>query len=223
MTVKVKICGLRSAPALDAALQSGAEYFGLVFFPRSPRNIGPGEARALVERAAARATSVALLVDPDDAAVETVVRGVMPDMLQLHGRETPERVSEIRERWKLPVIKAIRVGSEADARGSIAYDGIADMVLFDALPPPNDAQALPGGNGIPFDWQALVNMTPGRREFILSGGLNAANVSEAIAATGARFVDVSSGVETAPGEKDPDMIRGFIAAARSGQNERKVG
>lgn len=223
MTVKVKICGLRSAPALDAAIQAGTDYFGLVFFPPSPRSIGPGEARALVERASGRAVSVALLVDPDDAAIETVLREVAPGMLQLHGRETPERVAEIRERWKLPVIKAIRVGSEADARASIAYDGIADMVLFDALPPSGDTQALPGGNGVPFDWQTLADMSRDKRQFILSGGLNAANVSEAIAATGARFVDVSSGVESAPGEKEPEMIRGFIAAARAGQNERKVG
>ena len=120
MTVKVKICGLRSAPALDAALNAGADYFGLVFFPRSPRNIGPEEARALVARAAGRAVSVALLVDPDDAALDIVTGTVAPDMLQLHGRETPDRVAEIRERWKLPVIKAIRVGSEADAKGAIA-------------------------------------------------------------------------------------------------------
>lgn len=215
MTVKVKICGLRTAPALDAALEAGADCFGLVFYPRSPRNVTLGDAHVLVARAAGRAVSVALLVDPDDGAIDAVAREVAPGMLQLHGSETPERVAEIRERWKLPVIKAIRVGRQADARGAIAYDGIADMVLFDALPPSGDAKTLPGGNGVPFDWRALKDMSRDRREFILSGGLNAGNVGEAIAATGARFVDVSSGVETAPGEKDPDMIRAFAAAARA--------
>lgn len=219
MTVKVKICGLRTAPALDAAIGAGADYFGLVFYPRSPRNITAREARELVARAAGRAVSVALLVDPEDDAIETVLREVGPDMLQLHGRETPRRVAEIRKSWNLPVIKAIRVGSEADARGSADYDGIADMVLFDAMPPKDDSAALPGGNGVPFDWRVLADMSRERRQFILSGGLDASNVGEAISATGARFVDVSSGVESAPGEKDPAMIRGFITAARGGRQE----
>jgi phosphoribosylanthranilate isomerase len=215
MTVKVKICGLRDGRALDAALDAGADLVGLVFYPPSPRNVSVAEARALVERAAGRARTVALMVDPDDGEIDTVVREVGPDMLQLHGAETPERVAQIRKKWNLPVIKAVRVGTEADARASIAFDGIADMVLFDTLPAPGDEAALPGGNGVPFDWRALMNMSREKRRFILSGGLDPDNVAAALDATGAPIVDVSSGVESSPGEKDPELIRRFIAAAKA--------
>ncbi|MGD9866877.1 MAG: phosphoribosylanthranilate isomerase [Hyphomicrobiales bacterium] len=214
MTVKVKICGIRTPEALDAALDSGAQWFGLVFYPRSPRNVTLETARALVARARGRIPAVALLVDPGDAQIEDVVSTVAPQWLQLHGDETPERVAEIRKRFGLPVIKAIRVAGEAEAKQAIAYDGIADMVLFDALPPGDDAAALPGGNGVPFDWRALRNMTRAKRHFILSGGLTPGNVQAAIAATGAETVDVSSGVESAPGVKDPARIRAFIRAAQ---------
>lgn len=215
MSIKVKICGLRTAEALDAAIDAGADYFGLVFYERSPRNVGHAEARELAARGRGHARSVALLVDPDNDTLRRVVDEVGPDMIQLHGNETPERVSEIRKIAERPVIKAIRVAGEEDARRSMAYDGIADMVLFDALPPTGDTSALPGGNGVPFDWQALGDMSRDKRQFILSGGLTCENVQEAIAATGATFVDVSSGVESAPGHKDKRLIQRFVAAAKS--------
>lgn len=214
MTVKVKICGIGTPEALDAALGAGAEWFGLVFYPRSPRNVSLETARALVRHARGRIPAVALLVDPTDEQLDEVVSTVAPQWLQLHGSESPGRVAEIRQRFGLPVIKAIRVAGEAEARQAIAYDGIADMVLFDAQPPADDVGALPGGNGVPFDWRVLKNMTPGKRRFILSGGLTPRNVQEAIAATGAEIVDVSSGVESAPGVKDPALIRSFVEAAR---------
>mgnify|MGYP002624686812 CR=1 FL=1 len=215
MSIQVKICGLRTAEALDTAIDAGADYFGLVFFERSPRNVDIPTARDLAGRGRGRARSVALLVDPGDGMLSDVLDDVNPDIVQLHGSETPERVQEIRRAAGRPVIKAIRVASEQDARQSIAYDGIADMVLFDAMPPVQDDTALPGGNGVPFDWQALKDMSREKRGFILSGGLTCDNVQDAIAATGAKFVDVSSGVESAPGEKDNHLIRRFIAAARA--------
>lgn len=215
MSVKIKICGLRTSEALDAALDAGTDYFGLVFYPRSPRNVALGVARALAEHGRGRAKSVALLVDPLDSDLQQVLDEVSPDLVQLHGRETPARVSEIKALADRPVIKAIRVASEADARTAVAYDGIADMILFDALPPDVNAGTLPGGNGVPFDWQALAGMNREKRAYILSGGLTCDNVRQAIAATGTKFVDVSSGVETAPGEKDNHLISRFIAAVKS--------
>lgn len=217
MSVKVKICGLRTLVSLDAALDAGADYFGLVFYDPSPRNVDSETARSLVVRASGRAQAVALMVDPGDDAISAVIRNVDPDLIQLHGNETPERVAEINVKFGVPVIKAIRVATEADAKNAIAYDRIADMVLFDAMPPAGDAASLPGGNGVPFDWKALAGMSRDKRGFILSGGLDSDNVREAIAATGTRFVDVSSGVESAPGVKDDTLIRRFIAAARSAE------
>lgn len=217
MSVKVKICGLRTLVSLDAALDAGADYFGLVFYDPSPRNVDSETARSLVVRASGRAQAVALMVDPGDDAISAVIDNVDPDLIQLHGNETPERVAEINVKFGVPVIKAIRVATEADAKNAIAYDRIADMVLFDAMPPAGDAASLPGGNGVPFDWKALAGMSRDKRGFILSGGLDSDNVREAIAATGTRFVDVSSGVESAPGVKDDTLIRRFIAAARSAE------
>lgn len=215
MSVKVKICGLRTPESLDAALDAGADYFGLVFYEPSPRNVDSETARSLVVRARGRAQSVALMVGPDDDAISALIEAVNPDLIQLHGNEPPERVAEIKQKFGLPVIKAIRIATEQDARGAIRYDGIADMVLFDAMPAAGDTASLPGGNGVPFDWRALANMSREKRGFILSGGLDSDNVREAIAATGTQFVDVSSGVESAPGVKDNNLIRRFIAAARS--------
>lgn len=213
MSVNVKICGLRDIGALDAAIDAGADYVGLVFYPPSPRNVGLDEAAVLAERARGRATIVALLVDPDDAQVERVSRDVRPDMIQLHGSESPDRVAEIKRLSGRPVIKAIKVATRADVDEAADYDDVADTLLFDARVPEGAAGMLPGGNGIPFDWQALAGVDA-RSGFLLSGGLDADNVVEAIRLTGAPIVDVSSGVEEAPGIKDPDLIRRFIAAAK---------
>lgn len=214
MSTQIKICGLSTPDALDAALGAGADYFGLVFYPRSPRNVGHDTARALVERAGERAKSVALMVDPDDAAIQDIVERVKPSLIQLHGQETPERVREVKRLSGRPVIKAIKISGQGDVEEAQVYDGIADFLLYDAKAAPDDAAALPGGNGVPFDWKALMGVK-GRQDFMLSGGLNPDNVGKAIAMTGAHMVDVSSGVETAPGEKDTTLIRKFIAAARS--------
>ena len=212
MTTEVKICGLRSEPALDAALAGGADYVGFVFYPRSPRNIEPAAARALADKARGRAKIVALLVDPDDALLDDVIATVAPDIVQLHGAETPGRVGEIARRYGKPVMKAVAIATADDVTTALEYAGHADRILFDAKPLPGET--LPGGNGIAFDWQALAGLE-GRVDFMLAGGLTPDNVGEAIRLTGARAVDVSSGVESRPGEKDPDLIRRFIQAAKT--------
>ncbi len=214
MDIKVKICGLRTPESLDAALDAGADYFGLVFYGPSPRNVGHARAAELAARGRGRARSVALLVNPEDAAVKRVADEVAPDLIQLHGSETPGRVREIKELTGREIIKAVTVENAADAAAARNYDGAADFILYDAKAPEGAGGALPGGNGVPFDWQALIGVKE-RGSFMLSGGLTCDNVAAALAATGARAVDVSSGVESAPGEKDADLIRRFIAAAKS--------
>lgn len=212
MTTEVKICGLRSEPGLDAALAGGADYVGFVFYPRSPRNIDPAAARALADKARGRAKIVALLVDPDDALLDNVITTVAPDIVQLHGAETPGRVGEIARRFGKPVMKAVAIATADDVTAALEYAGHADRILFDAKPLPGEP--LPGGNGIAFDWKALAGLE-GRVDFMLAGGLTPGNVGEAIRLTGARAVDVSSGVESRPGEKDPNLIRRFIQAAKT--------
>lgn len=214
MTIEVKICGLRDEAALDAALAGGADYVGFVFFARSPRNILPQAARTLADKARGKAKVVALFVDPDDALLAATVETVAPDIVQLHGAEPPARVAEIARRFGLPVMKAVSVAGARDVEAALAYAGSADRILFDAKPAPDDAGALPGGNGVAFDWQALAGLE-GRIDYMLAGGLTPGNVAEAIRSTGARAVDVSSGVESRPGEKDPDLIRHFIHAAKT--------
>jgi len=214
MTTEVKICGLTTEAALDAALAGGADYVGFVFHAKSPRNIDPDAARTLADKARGRAKIVALFVDPDDSQLARVVDALVPDVIQLHGGETPERVADIARRFGRPVMKAIEVAAAGDAQTALAYAGKADRILFDAKPPEGGANALPGGNGVPFDWQALDGVR-GRMDFMLAGGLTAANVGEAIARTGAKAVDVSSGVESRPGEKDPELIRRFLHAAKT--------
>lgn len=214
MTTEVKICGLRDDTALQAALDAGADYVGFVFFARSPRNVTPAVARGLAEKARGHAKVVALLVDPDDALIEDVVTAVDPDIIQLHGAETPERVREIAGRFGRPIMKAVAVTDAADVEAALAYAGAADRILFDAKALPSEGSALPGGNGVAFDWRALAGVD-GRIDFMLAGGLNPGNVAEAVRLTGARAVDVSSGVETKPGEKDADLIRRFISAAKT--------
>jgi len=210
-STKVKICGLKTEAAMEAALASGADYVGLVFFPPSPRNVSPQAAHTLAAKARGRAKIVALLVDPDDAVIETVIASADPDILQLHGDETPERVEEIRRRWGKPVMKAIKVETAGDAEAALGFHGIADLILFDARAP--EESTRPGGNGAPFDWRALLGVKDQVR-YMLSGGLTLDNVAEAIRITGAAIVDVSSGVESRPGEKDPELIRRFLRAAK---------
>jgi len=215
MSVKVKICGLRTEAALEAALDAGADYVGLVFFPPSPRNVTPQAARALAQKARGRAKVVALMVDPDDGLIDAVVAAAAPDLIQLHGQETPERVAEVRRRWGRPVMKAVAVATAADAADAHRYRAAADLVLFDARAPAEATR--PGGNGAPFDWRALLGIGGEGVPFVLSGGLTPDNVAEAVRLTGAAIVDVSSGVESRPGEKDPELIRRFIRAAKGGR------
>lgn len=211
MGVTVKICGLSTIEALDAALAAGADMVGFVCFDKSPRNVSLDEARFLSQHALGRARRVVLTVDADDAAIAAVV-ALDPDMLQLHGRETPERVAAIRARFGLKVMKALAISEPGDLAQIASYESVADMLLFDARQPP-DAM-LPGGNGQAFDWRLLRNVSL-TKPWLLAGGLDPDNVTEALAITGAPGVDVSSGVERAPGLKDPGKIRDFIAAVRA--------
>jgi phosphoribosylanthranilate isomerase len=211
MSLIVKICGLSTPAALDVALDAGADMVGFVFFPPSPRNVSLATARALGALVRGRARKVALSVDADDALLDAVVKALAPDMLQLHGKETPERVGALKKRFGLPVMKAIAVEGKGDLAAAAAYIGVADRLLFDARAP-RDA-TRPGGLGKPFDWTLIRGAVPGV-PVMLSGGLDAGNVGEALRITRAPAVDVSSGVERAPGEKDPDKIRAFVRAAR---------
>jgi phosphoribosylanthranilate isomerase len=212
MGLTVKICGLRTPEALDIALHAGADMVGFVFFPPSPRHVDFAAAQALGARIKGRALKVALFVDADDEWIAASIAALAPNLLQLHGKETPERVFAVKGRFRLPVMKAIALETRHDLTGVPHYTRIADRFIFDARAP-RDA-TRPGGLGKPFDWRLLKNLDP-RVPFMLSGGLNRDNVAEAIAMTGADGVDVSSGVERAPGEKDPDLIREFIRAARA--------
>jgi phosphoribosylanthranilate isomerase len=211
MTLHVKICGLRTPEALDAALEGGADMVGFVFFPPSPRNLGFEAARALGERVKGRARKVALSVDATDAELAQAIDALKPDLLQLHGKETPERVVAVRTRFGLPVMKALPVEARADLAPIRIYEKIVDRILFDARAPREATR--PGGLGKAFDWHLLENLDLAV-PFMLSGGLDAGNVADALRVTRAPSVDVSSGVERAPGEKDPDKIRAFVRAAR---------
>jgi phosphoribosylanthranilate isomerase len=212
MDLAIKICGLRSRETLDAALDAGADMVGFVFFPRSPRHIDFAAARDLGAHVAGRALKVALSVDAGDEWLAASIEALQPDLLQLHGKETPQRVTAVKARFRLPVMKAIPVETRGDLACVRDYAAVADRLIFDAQAPRGATR--PGGLGKPFDWRLLKNLDPAV-PFMLSGGLNCDNVAEAIAITGAGAVDVSSGVERAPGEKDPGLIRGFIDAVRA--------
>jgi phosphoribosylanthranilate isomerase len=212
MSLLVKICGLKTLETLDAALEAGADMVGFVFFPPSPRHLGFEAARALGERVQGRARKVALSVDAHDADLSQFIEALKPDMLQLHGTETPERVATVRSRFGLPVMKAIPVEQRSDLSPIHLYSNVSDWILFDARAP-RDA-TRPGGLGKPFDWRLLEHLELSV-PFMLSGGLDAGNVAEAIKITRPQAVDVSSGVERAPGEKDSDKIRQFIRAVRA--------
>jgi phosphoribosylanthranilate isomerase len=215
MSLLVKICGLKTPDALDAALDAGADLVGFVFFEPSPRHIVRYEtARELGERVQGRAGKVALTVDADDLTFEQIVESLKPDMLQLHGKESLQRILTLKRKFGLPVMKAIPVETRSDLEAIRTYARVADRLLFDARSPREATR--PGGLGTPFDWTLLKDLDPGI-QFMLSGGLDAGNVAEALAITRAPGVDVSSGVERAPGEKDPEKIRAFIEAAREAQ------
>jgi phosphoribosylanthranilate isomerase len=209
--VLVKICGLSTPQTLDATIAAGADLAGFVFFAKSPRHIDLDTARALGEQAAGRIQKVALTVDADDAALAEIVAALRPDMLQLHGHESPERVGAVKARFGLPVIKAIGVASAADVAAARSYDGVADWLLFDAKPAPD--ATVPGGAGVVFDWELLRNISAAK--WMLSGGLDPENVAAALGQTQAPAVDVSSGVESARGVKDAGKIATFVAAVRA--------
>lgn len=209
--IRVKICGLRTVADMAAVVSAGAAYAGFVFFPKSPRHLTTDQARLLAFAAPPGLAKVALTVNADDAMLDDIIEAVPLDMLQLHGAESPERVAEVRARYGLPVMKAVGVADEADLAVLTEYSLAADQILIDAKPP--KGADLPGGNGLSFDWRLLV----GRkwlRPWMLAGGLTPENVAEAIRLTGARQVDVSSGVERAPGVKDAALIAEFVKAAR---------
>ena len=211
MTETVKICGLSDAATLEAALSAGADMVGLVFFAPSPRNVSLSLARRLGDQARGRARIVALTVDADDRTLDAIFDALAPDIVQLHGREAPERVNAIGARYRRPTMKALGVAEPADLIAAERYAGSADFLLIDAKPPASAGR--PGGNGVAFDWTLARGFAPAM-PWLLSGGLDPDNVERAVREAGAHGVDVSSGVERAPGEKDPDRIRAFVAAAR---------
>ncbi|MGI3209596.1 phosphoribosylanthranilate isomerase [Roseovarius tibetensis] len=210
MDTRVKICGLTTVPDVLAASEAGAAYVGFVFYENSPRHVTPQAARALAIEVPPGIAKVALVVDAGDEALDALTRTVPLDMLQLHGRETPGRVAEIRARYGLPVMKALGIAEPADLAQIGSYGEVADQLLIDAKPPKGADR--PGGNAAAFDW-SLIDGFEWPRPWLLAGGLTPENVTEAVRRTGARQVDVSSGVEVSPGCKDADRIRAFIAAA----------
>jgi phosphoribosylanthranilate isomerase len=216
MPLLVKICGLKTPDALDAALSAGADMVGFVFFEPSPRHVTVAAARVLGEHVKGRARKVALSVDSADDQLAAIVDALKPDLLQLHGRETPERVATVRARFGVPVMKALPIAAREDLSPLRLYAQVADWILFDARAPREATR--PGGLGKPFDWRLLQNLDLAV-PFMLSGGLDAGNVADALRATRAPAVDVSSGVERSPGVKDPEKIRAFVRAARVAEGE----
>lgn len=211
--MKVKICGLKTEEALLASLAAGADFIGLVFFEKSPRNVSLEQAQKL-RRLAGSTPVAAVTVNPDNAFLDTLTKTVKPDLIQLHGHETPARVEQIKTRYGIPVIKAIGVDADTDPTELVAFDTIADMLMFDAKAP--EGSALPGGRGVAFDWNMLRGLKL-RKPWFLSGGLTPENIREAIAVSKARMVDVSSGVESAAGVKDLQKIRRFIENAKQSE------
>jgi phosphoribosylanthranilate isomerase len=212
MALDIKICGLKTAEALDAALAGGASHVGFIFFPKSPRNVSPADAGRLRDKARGKAQAVAVTVDADDATLDAIVAAMRPDMLQLHGLETPARVTAVKARYGLPVMKAFSVREGADLAAIAAYRGIAERFLFDAKPPAGADR--PGGNGVTFDWRILAGLDAGVTYF-LSGGLTTDNVGDAVRIANPPGLDISSGVESAPGVKDPALIEAFFRAVRT--------
>lgn len=212
MSLIVKICGLSTPATLDAALSAGSDMVGFVFFPASPRHVDLDTARVLGKQARGRAIKVALSVDADDALLANSIDALQPQILQLHGSESVARIRDIKQKFGLPVMKALAVATKADLAVLPGYAAVCDRILFDAKPPKDATR--PGGLGEPFDWHLLEGLNLAL-PYMVSGGLDASNVAEALRVTRAGGVDISSGVESAPGIKDPDMIRDFLRAARA--------
>jgi phosphoribosylanthranilate isomerase len=210
--VKAKICGITDKKALAAAVEHGADYIGFVFFSPSPRDIAPARAATLAKEIPQHVKTVAVMVEPSDEELEELFAKFTPNYLQLHGNESVQRLSEIREKFNVRIIKAITVRSGDDIATAAAYGSVADMLLFDAKAP--ESNPLPGGNGLSFDWHLLADRRFDR-PWVLSGGLSAENVAEAVRITGARLVDVSSSIETAPGEKDATLIEAFLKKVKA--------
>lgn len=213
MSIAAKICGLSSEETVAAAITGGADYVGFVFYSRSPRAVTPRRAGQLCSGVPADVRRVGLFVDAEDRFIETALAMAPLDILQFHGGESPERVAQARLRFGRPIMKAMAVAGQRDLLGAAAYEDVADLLLFDAKPPPL-SNALPGGNGLAFDWTLIAGRS-WRRPWMLSGGLTAELLPEAVRISGARIVDVSSGVEGRPGVKDPQRIGAFLAAARA--------
>jgi phosphoribosylanthranilate isomerase len=216
MTIDVKICGLKTAETVDRAVALGANHVGFIFFGKSPRNIEPDDAAVLADRVRGRAKIVAVTVDADNDTLDEIVSSLDPDILQLHGHETPSRTLDVRAVYGRPVMKAFSVREADDLRGVDAYIGIADRFLFDAKAP--KGSELPGGNGVSFDWR-LLDTLDAEVDYMLSGGLNAGNIREALSLTGARAIDISSGVESAPGIKDIRRMEEFFDAVAQARAE----
>ncbi|HTO83073.1 MAG TPA: phosphoribosylanthranilate isomerase [Methylomirabilota bacterium] len=212
MAVRAKICGINSREALDAAVAGGASFVGFVFYPPSPRALTPAAAGELAAAVPRTVGKLGLFVDDPDERIADVLAKAPLDMLQLHGQETPARVAAIRRHFGLPVMKAVKVAGADDLAAADGYIGVADWLLFDAKPPKEMTGALPGGNALAFDWQLLAGRA-WPSPWMLSGGLTPENLGEAVRISGARVVDVSSGVEAAPGQKDPAKIAAFLAEA----------
>ena len=211
--IEVKICGLASPESVDVAVEGGARYVGFVFYPPSPRNLKPAEARSLTERVPLGVHRVALFVNPSDTDIDRVFAQNQFDMIQLHGAETPERTNNIRARTGTKVMKVIKLAARADLAAAAAYQGAADQLLFDAMAPKDRTDALPGGNALAFDWELLRDADI-PLPWMLAGGLDAENLAEAVSISGASELDVSSGVESAPGIKDLKLIKDFLSAAK---------
>ena len=214
MSVDVKICGISTPEAMDAAVEGGAAFVGLVFYPPSPRAVTPEQAAALAAQVPEGVIKTGLLVDAGDAAIEAILKAVSLDLLQLHGGESPERVAAVKARFGLPVMKVVKLRQAGDLETAAPFLDVADRLLFDAKPPAEMKGALPGGNAVAFDWSILAGKT-WVLPWMLAGGLTAANIADAVAVTGAPALDTSSGVEDAPGVKNPQKIRDFLAAAKA--------
>ena len=214
MALDIKICGLKTPETIAAALDGGASHIGFIFFSKSPRYLAPELAGDLRLAARGQADAVAVTVDADNAFLDEIVLAMSPDWLQLHGRETPERVQAIRDRYSLPVMKAISVSETSDLDKIAAYRDVADGFLLDAKPP--KGSELPGGNGVTFDWRILAALDADI-DYMLSGGLNAANIGEALRLANPPGIDISSGVESAPGIKDVGLIEDFFRAVSDAQ------
>ena len=203
----IKICGISTSETADAVISSGATHLGMIFFEKSPRNVSLEQAQILSSHVGNRVTKVAVTVNADTDFLDQIVEHVAPDVLQLHGSETPEHVQRVKDRFGLPVIKALAIGAREDLEKVKPYMNVTDLFLFDAKPP--KGSDLPGGNGVAFDWEIMDDI-PENVPYMLSGGLNSENIVEAIDRTGTKGIDISSGVETAPGVKDVKLIEDFL-------------